>query len=236
MKQDVIILTRKQLTDFSMIEKANNGIVTVKEAAEALGLSTRQIKRLKKKVKEGGAAALVHRNSGRPPSNRIDEKTRKEVVRLKKEDIYKGSNFKHYGELLSEHYGIEIGYSTLYGILKESGISSPKTRRRYKPHRRRKRRPQAGMLLQVDATPYAWFKGDKKKYALHGAIDDATSQVTGLYMCKNECMHGYFEMLRRTIAPSAYTQTGIPYSSLPTRRSQKSIPKFQSMTRSSGDA
>jgi hypothetical protein len=63
------------------------------------------------------------------------------------------------------------------------------------------------MLLQVDATPYAWFKGDKKRYALHGAIDDATGQITGLYICKNECLQGYFEMLRRTIA-----NYGVPMS------------------------
>jgi transposase InsO family protein len=62
--------------------------------------------------------------------------------------------------------------------------------------------------LRVDATPYAWFarsqapdtsKGDKRRYALCEAIDDATRRITGLYMCKNECLHGYFEMLRRTI-------------------------------------
>ncbi len=80
MKQDVITLIRKQLTEYSIIEKANNGIITVKEAAEALGLSSRQIKRLKKKVKEGGAAALVHRNTERPPSNRIGDETRDLII------------------------------------------------------------------------------------------------------------------------------------------------------------
>jgi hypothetical protein len=63
------------------------------------------------------------------------------------------------------------------------------------------------MLLQVDATPFAWFKGDKKLYSLHGAIDDATGQITGLYICKNECLHGYFEMIRRTVA-----NFGVPVS------------------------
>ncbi len=109
--------------------------------------------------------------------------------------------------MLSEHYSINISYSTLYGILSNAGIKSPKTRRRYKPHRRRKRRPQAGLLLQVDATPYAWFKGDTKKYSLHGSVDDATGQITGLYLCKNECLMGYFEMLDRTI-----NNFGIPMS------------------------
>jgi hypothetical protein len=50
----------------------------------------------------------------------------------------------------------------------------------------------------VDATPFPWF-GAKSRYALHGAIDDATGKITALFLCKNECMQGYFEMLRRTI-------------------------------------
>jgi hypothetical protein len=34
---------------------------------------------------------------------------------------------------------------------------------------------------------------------MHGAIDDATGQVVGLYLCKNECMLGYHEVMRRMI-------------------------------------
>jgi len=35
--------------------------------------------------------------------------------------------------------------------------------------------------------------------SLHGTIDDATGQVTGLYLCKNECMLGYYEVMRRML-------------------------------------
>lgn len=44
-------------------------------------------------------------------------------------------------------------------------------------------------------------------FNIHGGIDDATSNVTGLFMTKNECMHGYFEVMRQTIE-----QNGIPAS------------------------
>lgn len=32
-------------------------------------------------------------------------------------------------------------------------------------------------------------------YCLHGFIDDATHQITGLYLSENECMQGYLEKL-----------------------------------------
>jgi transposase len=199
MKQDVIKMNVKQLRRYEVITRTIGGDLTVKEASGALGLSERQIKRLKHEVKEGGAAALIHKNSLKIPAHALCEETKKRIVQIRRQPEYEGCNIRHFRELLAEHHQIYISYTALRTLLIEAGLPSPKTRRRFKPHRRRKRKPQAGLLLQVDATPYAWFKGDRKSYALHGAIDDATGQITGLYITKNECLHGYFEMLRRTV-------------------------------------
>jgi transposase len=199
MEKDNITMSKKQLNRFDVLSKANAGFITVREASEALGLSERQVKRLKKKVREEGAAGVVHKNTGRSPVSKTSEETRAEILRIHGLPEHTGVNFRHFVEILSEWHSIEISYGSLYTLFKESGIKSPKTKRRLKPHRRRARRPQAGLLLQVDATPFAWFKGDRHSYSIHGGIDDATGQVTGLYMCKNECLHGHFEVLRRTI-------------------------------------
>ena len=209
MKTGVISLTMSQHKTLDVINRAIAGYLTVKEAAEKLGLSTRQIKRLKKGVKEEGPAALVHKNSLHKPSHALSEATKEKILKLRGNEVYTHSNFKHFQELLDEHEKITISYSALYRLLKANNISSPKTKRRYKIHRRRKRRDQAGSLLQMDASPFAWFwiTGDSTMYSLHGAIDDATGQVTGLYLCKNECMLGYFEVLRQTV-----TNFGVPES------------------------
>jgi transposase len=199
MKQEVICMTQKQFKTHEVIARACEGILTVGEAAEALGISERQIIRKKKRYREEGAAASIHRNSLRVPANRLPDETAAKIVELKRSDKYADCNFRHFRELLAELHGIEISYTALRCLLKSRGIGSPIRRRRFKPHRRRKRRPQAGLLLQVDATPFAWFKGDQRKYALCGGIDDATGQITGLFMCRNECLHGYFETFRRTI-------------------------------------
>ena len=62
----------------------------------------------------------------------------------------------------------------------------------------RERKAAEGLMLQVDATPFPWF-GDNTNYAVHGFIDDATGKITGLYICKNECLLGYLEVLRQTL-------------------------------------
>jgi transposase len=199
MKQDVIKLSNQQLKRYEVIIKAIDQTITVNEAAKTLGLSTRQIKRLKQKVKEHGAAALIHQNSLKRPAHALSEQTKEQIIKIRKQPEYDRCNIRHFRELLAEHHDIELSYTTLRNLLLAQGLPSPKTKRRFKPHRRRKRKSQAGLLLQVDATPYAWFKADRKTYALHGAIDDATGQITALFLTKNECLHGYFEMMRRTI-------------------------------------
>ena len=198
MKTGVISLTREQHDRLDTINKANAGFITVREAAEVLGISQRQVQRLKKEVRENGPAALIHKNSNRKPNHAISQELKTQILKIRKKPGYKDANFKHFQELLDVNFHINISYCALYNLLKEAGEKSPKKRRRFKAHRRRKRRPQAGSLIQIDASPHDWL-GIGSSLALHGTVDDATGQVTGLYLCKNECMLGYYEVMRRMI-------------------------------------
>jgi len=198
MRTGVISLTRDQHDRLDTINRANAGFITVREAAEKLRLSERQVQRLKREVQENGPAALIHKNTTRSPAHTLSKKTKEKILAIRKKPGYTRSNFRHFQELLETEHGIHISYSALHRLLKSEDIVSPKKRRRFKPHRRRKRRPQAGSLLQMDASPYDWLSIGKP-LALHGAIDDATGQATGLYLCKNECLLGYHEILHRTI-------------------------------------
>ena len=119
---------------------------------------------------------------------------------------FKEVNFLHFKEILSEDYEINLSYSSLSSILKSAGMKSPmKKKIRHRTHRR-KRKPHPGQLIQVDATPYEWFGGNLK-YALHGAIDDATGDIVGLYMTQNECLFGYLEVMRQCCLDFGIPQT-----------------------------
>jgi len=198
MRTGVISLTREEHVRLDILNKANAGFITVKEAAEKLGISERQIQRLKKEVRDNGPAALIHKNTNRVPSHALTKEAKAKILKIRKKSGFKNSNFKHFQELLADKHQIEISYSALYRLLTEKGEKSPKKRRRFKKHRRRKRQEQAGSLVQIDASPFDWL-GNGTRLSLHGTIDDATSQVTGLYLCKNECMLGYHEVMRRMI-------------------------------------
>jgi hypothetical protein len=61
-----------------------------------------------------------------------------------------------------------------------------------------------GRLVQIDASPFSWI-AEMGSLALHGAIDDATGRVLGLSLCQNECLSGYFTLMRQVI-----TRFGLP--------------------------
>lgn len=213
------MLKQEELKRATLIEACINGQCTVKDVAIALGLSERRVKQIKKEVKENGVKSIAHGNRGRKPKNTIPDETRKRILELRSSYEYEISNFKHFQELLKERENIDISYSALYNILHGAGIKSPKKHRKSKLHHRRKRKECEGMMLQADGTPFDWF-GDGEHYSLHGFIDDATGKITGLYMCKNECLLGYLEVLRQTLE-----NYGIPISLYPDKYSVFFPPK-----------
>ena len=213
------MLKQKDLKRATLIEACIKGQCTVKQVATALGLSERRVKQIKKELKENGVKSIQHGNRGRKPKNTISDETRKRILELRSSYEYEISNFKHFQELLKERENIDISYSALYNILRNAGIKSPKRHRKTKLHHRRKRKECEGMMLQADGTPFDWF-GNGQKYSLHGFVDDATGKITSLYMCKNECLLGYLEVLRQTLE-----NYGIPISLYPDKYSVFFPPK-----------
>lgn len=197
-------MTKKELVRVHVIKSLIEDKMTSRDAAEVLSLSERQIKRLKAGVKKDGEVFVIHKNRGRKPKHIIPGKIREEIVFLVR-NKYKGVNYTHLAELLREEEGITVSQSSVSRILKAKGIKSPRKHKPPKPHRTRERKPQEGLLLQMDASPYEWLPGIK--CSLHGAIDDARGNITGLYFCEHECLNGYYEVKRQTIL-----EYGIPIS------------------------
>lgn len=200
------LLSEKQLNRYAILKKLVDGDLTLAQAATGLALSKRQVIRLKKGFTQQGPDILIHKNTNRKPAHALDDNLATKIVSLKQSELYRDANFLHFQELLARQENITISYSALHSLLTAANMKSPKKRRRFKPHRRRKRKLQEGLLIQMDATPHEWF-GNGEKYALHGAIDDATGKIVGLYLTKNECLMGYWEVTRQMVL-----NHGIPVS------------------------
>lgn len=200
-------MNNKELFKKNIIEACVNGNITVKFASQRLGFSERYVKKLKQQFKLKGDEIFLHGNCCKQPVSTISPSVKSKVVELKLSDKYSEANIKHFTELLAEYENISLSYSTVHRILKSVDIKSPRKHKDKKVHARRMPKSQKGIMLQTDGTPHEFFKGDFKKYSLHGFIDDATGIVTGLYLCENECLQGYLEITRQTLR-----NFGIPQS------------------------
>ncbi|MBC7345195.1 MAG: ISNCY family transposase, partial [Clostridia bacterium] len=80
-------------------------------------------------------------------------------------------------------------------ILKSCGIPSPRKHRPPKPHRSRPRKPQLGMLVQIDGSPHDWLEGRGPILTLIAAVDDATGQILAALFRPTEDFEGYQQLL-----------------------------------------
>ena len=178
----------------ALIQEALKGKRGVKETAKLLDLSEKRVRQLMGELGgHGKGAAPSHGNSGRQPPNYFDENFRDKIIALKKSGAYSGATSASFQAMLAEREGIKISYSALLGILKSAGIA-PKTKRGHF-----KRKGAFGEKLKAFAIPHDWL-GDGGRGVLHGLIDDATGRITGLHFCLSECLMGYLQALKQTLA------------------------------------
>ena len=98
------------------------------QAAELLGISERQLRRVLAAYRRDGAAALVHGNRGRKPHNAVPEEVAANAVILAS-GKYAGFNHSHFTEVLAEREGIHLSRQTLSRLLNRHGLASARQHR-----------------------------------------------------------------------------------------------------------
>lgn len=173
------------------------GTLSSIQAAELLGVSERQVRRLQESYRQDGLVAVIHGNRGRSPANRTDRAVVARLHELVGEGgKYHGLNVCHLHELLAEHDAIALGRSTLDRLLKQEGLRASKREKPKEKRRRRERKSAEGMLVQIDASPHDWLEGRGPTMTLLGGIDDATGKVLALHFQPTEDQDGYLRLLR----------------------------------------
>ena len=191
-----IKLSIKQARKVYVFEKLRDGKMTNTDAASTLGLSVRQVQRIKRAFETKGHEAFLHGNSGRKPAHAICGEVKEQIA--EKALLYKGTSCQHICELLKERDGVCVSAKSVIRILKEKGMDLPCTHKGTRRRQRRERRKKRGELIQLDASPFDWLSNGTMCY-LHGAIDDATSDVVALWLAKTEQLDGYFHVLANMI-------------------------------------
>ena len=170
---EVITLRQEEITKYQVIKDSLDRKISNNQAATLLGLSTRQIIRLKSKVRGADLRGIVHGNRGKPPKTAIGKETKETILNLYL-NTYNGFNVSHFGEFLKEAHGIDVSRETLRNLLLNSGLRC-KAKSAPKHRSRRTRMPKSGLLIQMDSSEHQWLS--QSSIWLIATIDDATGEV-----------------------------------------------------------
>lgn len=193
-----VTLTRRDQIRVMTLNRVLEGALSAGEAADQLGLSLRQVRRLLAAYRAEGVAAIPHGNRGRPPVHAVADGVRARVLALS-QTTFAATNDSHFRDLLAEREGIVLSLSTVRRIRRAAGESSPRQRRPPAHRQRRERRPREGMLLQLDGSPRDWLQGRFPRLTLLAAIDDATGKVAGAVWRGQEDSLGYLARLEQIV-------------------------------------
>src|ERR1700737_3953499 len=148
MEEERISLGTKEQKRATVLNQVLAGSLRLDEAAASLGLSPRQLKRLKSRYRQRGPAALLHGNCGRVPWQAVAPEQQAQIRALA-QGRYLGFNHQHLTEMLREHEQLPFHRTTVRRILLAAGLRTPRVRRPPHHRSRRDRMTREGGLLQA---------------------------------------------------------------------------------------
>ena len=98
-------MSQKQLQRIKAMENVAQARLTIREAAELLALSQRQVKRLKQRFDAEDVGWVYHGNRGQRPANCLPDMVRDQVSELAR-GRYAGFNDHHLQEKLTQQEGL----------------------------------------------------------------------------------------------------------------------------------
>lgn len=188
----LITMNENELNRLNIIGKVIERRLTKTAAAEALGITPRQVYRLQKAYLENGAEALVSKKRGKPSNRAYSNAFKRHVLKMYTRD------FDDFGptlasEKLKEYHDIDIAVETLRKWLVDADLWKTRTKKLPRAYQPRYRRDCFGELIQVDGSQHWWFEDRGPKCTLLVFIDDATSKIVHMNFAKSENTFDYFK-------------------------------------------
>ncbi|SRR6266568_5196985 len=187
------VLTGKEQEKLRVISAAVTQEMTNARAAKMLGLSVRQVQRLKKTVRISGQHGIVHKLKGKQGNRRINTTIKEQILALIK---------KHYAdfkpgfatEKLEEVHEIIVSPETVRKWMIEEKLWKERKQKKTGEYRSwRPRKEYFGELQQFDGSYHLWFEhryvdanGTPIEVCLLASIDDATGKITKATFAANE--------------------------------------------------
>ncbi len=179
--KEIVAMSLQEVNRAGMLEQIKRGQLSQVEAAQAMGLTNRQVRRLVKKYR-AGASGIVHGLRGRTSNHSLDPMVKDEAVALVK-TLYSDFKPSFAAEKLAENHLLIISHETLRQLMTDEGLWKPKQRKA--THRQwRERKACYGEMEQFDGSYHDWFEGRGPWATLLASRDDANNQVVAQFAAR----------------------------------------------------
>jgi hypothetical protein len=187
-------MSQRERTRLDVMRRVDRGELTLAAAAQLMGVSARQAKRVRQAYVERGDAGLVHGLRGRPSNHGLDQKRLGEAMALYDKE------YSDYGptlaaETMREEHEVSVSPSSMRRWLIDSGRWQVR-RRRAKARKWRPRKAFRGEMVQMDGSDHDWLEGRGPRMVLMVMIDDAASAVYARFY-EAETTAAAFDVFRR---------------------------------------
>ncbi len=177
---------------YSVIQQTVRAALSSTVAARMLGISPRQVFRIKANVRKHGADGIRHGNCGHTPANAKPQRLRQRVINLYRKECF-DFNFAHFTETLADEFAIRLSRETTRCWLRTEGLG-PKQHHSHHHRRRRERKARFGTMLFLDGSPHPWLGPDLPPLTLILCTDDATGMPLYGQFDPQETLNGCFSV------------------------------------------
>jgi predicted XRE-type DNA-binding protein len=182
MGEDKFEMSQKQRDRLKVLHEVAQGKLKQTEAAEQLKLSTRQVRRLVKKMASLGDRAIVHGLQGRGSNRAIDPEIEKRCMNELGKPECRDFGPTYATEHLQKKLEVKVGRDTARKWMVAAGMWRVRSRKQASVHQWRPRRSCCGELVQWDTSVHAWLEDRGPQLYLIAMIDDATSRLFGRFV------------------------------------------------------
>jgi hypothetical protein len=122
------------------LKRAQDGVVTQRQAAEKMGVSDRWVRKLLVRMKTDGDGVVVHGLRGRISNRQIDEKTQARAIKFLKQPEWHDFGPTFASEQLAKRHGIGVSKETVRAWMVAAGLWKAQPRKLGETHFWRARR------------------------------------------------------------------------------------------------
>lgn len=187
-----IPLTQAEQHKLAVINSLLGKKITNNAAAKKLGVSVRQVQRVKTDVRKNGIQAVIHKLKGRLGNHHFDLNIKNKVLKEIKQK-YQDFKPKFATEKILKKNKLSITSQTIRIWMSEEGLWKPHKQKQLEYHAWRERKEYFGELEQFDGSYHMWFEGrlldeegNPQEACLLASIDDATGKITHALFDFNE--------------------------------------------------